>query len=179
MSILIHDELAFVMDEDGHVETEESLDVCPVMSFSDDFEAETLDAEDWKSFPPARFVLPELVLTRSEGEVCAALVVRVEPGATEAAILSELAERAGPAERHVPPWWRRRRGAVAASHPSLSRRWATAQSHTMGRFSMAWLAASGASFVVRGLSDSVAHPCREPGRARATNPLLFECHTVR
>lgn len=43
MSILIHDELAFVMDEDGHVETEVSLDACPVMSFSDDFEAETLD----------------------------------------------------------------------------------------------------------------------------------------
>ena len=43
MSILIHDELAFVMDEDGHVEDEVSLEACPVMSYSDDFEAETLD----------------------------------------------------------------------------------------------------------------------------------------
>jgi len=57
------------------------------------FEDESRGAEDWKGFPAARFVLPQIVVTRSEGEASAAFIARVEPGATASSIEAELDAR--------------------------------------------------------------------------------------
>jgi salicylate biosynthesis isochorismate synthase len=57
------------------------------------FEAEAMVSPDWKAFPAARFVLPEILIERRAGQSRWILFVRVEPGATEHSIVTELDAR--------------------------------------------------------------------------------------
>lgn len=57
------------------------------------FEDASRSDEDWKSFPAARFVLPQLIVTRLDGHASAACVARVEPGATRAGVEAALTAR--------------------------------------------------------------------------------------
>ncbi|MFP6654605.1 MAG: hypothetical protein VCB25_03185, partial [Myxococcota bacterium] len=57
------------------------------------FEGEAMASPDWKAFPAARFVLPEILIERRAGQSRWVLFVRVEPGATERSIAAELDAR--------------------------------------------------------------------------------------
>ena len=63
------------------------------------FEDESRGGEEWKGFPAARFVLPQVVVSRCDGEARAAFVARVEPGATASSIEVQLDTRASWLER--------------------------------------------------------------------------------
>lgn len=57
------------------------------------FEEETTASADWKAFPPARFLLPEVIVERRAGCTRWILFARVEPGATALSVESVLASR--------------------------------------------------------------------------------------
>jgi len=57
------------------------------------FESEMAISPDWKAFPAARFVLPEVIMERRDGRSRWILFVRVESGATRQAVVSELENR--------------------------------------------------------------------------------------
>jgi len=57
------------------------------------FEPESRGAAEWKAFPAARFVLPEWIVERVDGETRCVSIVRVEPGATVESIEAELLAR--------------------------------------------------------------------------------------
>lgn len=57
------------------------------------FESEMAVSPDWKAFPAARFVLPEVIVEQRDGQSRWILFVRVESGATQHAVVSELEAR--------------------------------------------------------------------------------------
>ncbi len=57
------------------------------------FEEEGTASGDWKAFPPARFVLPEVILERRAGLERWVLIARIEPGTTADVVESTLASR--------------------------------------------------------------------------------------
>lgn len=57
------------------------------------FEEETAASADWKAFPPARFVLPEVIVERRAGCTRWVLFARVEPGTTALSVESILSSR--------------------------------------------------------------------------------------
>lgn len=57
------------------------------------FEAKTCADPDWKSFPSARFVLPEGILECVAGRARCVVFAHVEPGATVASIRADLTRR--------------------------------------------------------------------------------------
>lgn len=54
------------------------------------FESEARGSEDWKSFPAARFILPEVILEGVGTKTRFVAIVRVEPGANVDSVASEL-----------------------------------------------------------------------------------------
>jgi isochorismate synthase len=57
------------------------------------FEDESTTSADWKAFPAARFVLPEVIVERRAGSAHSVLFVRVEPGASVTSVERALASR--------------------------------------------------------------------------------------
>ena len=57
------------------------------------FEEEGPASADWKAFPPARFVLPEVILERRAGRERWVLITRIEPGTAADSVESTLASR--------------------------------------------------------------------------------------
>jgi isochorismate synthase len=57
------------------------------------FEDEAASSADWKAFPAARFLLPEVIVERGLGIERRVLLARVEPGSTRASVEDELARR--------------------------------------------------------------------------------------
>jgi isochorismate synthase len=57
------------------------------------FEEDARADSDWKAFPSARFVLPEVLVERKGGAMRAVLFARVEPGASVESVTSELTRR--------------------------------------------------------------------------------------
>ncbi|MGB0618933.1 MAG: isochorismate synthase [Myxococcota bacterium] len=58
------------------------------------FEPTSRGSEEWKAFPAARFLLPSIIVSRLDGKATAALIARIEPGATQAGVEAELAVHA-------------------------------------------------------------------------------------
>ena len=54
------------------------------------FEPESRGAAEWKAFPAARFVLPEWIVERVDGQTRCVAIARVEPGASVASIEADL-----------------------------------------------------------------------------------------
>lgn len=67
------------------------------------FEDEAMASADWKAFPPARFVLPEVIVERWSGRARWVLFARVEPGASVASVERALASRRRDASRANAP----------------------------------------------------------------------------
>jgi len=67
------------------------------------FDGRTSADPDWKSFPAARFVLPEGLLERADGASRGVVFARVEPHATPESIAAELARRVDEARRSILP----------------------------------------------------------------------------
>jgi len=57
------------------------------------FEEEAAASSDWKAFPPARFILPEVIVERRAGRARWVLFARVEPGATPEVVEAALSAR--------------------------------------------------------------------------------------
>jgi len=72
------------------------------------FEDEAASSVDWKAFPPARFVLPEIIVERRAGASRWILIVRIEPGATLNSVELALSSR--------------RKDAIAANEPDAEDR---------------------------------------------------------
>ncbi len=66
----------------------------PILTGGFGFEEDGPRSEDWKAFPAARFVLPEILIERSDKILRAVFFVRIEPGAQERPIFDTLARRA-------------------------------------------------------------------------------------
>lgn len=66
----------------------------PILTGGFSFEEDGPRSEDWKAFPAARFVLPEILIERSDETLRAVFFVRIEPGAQERTIVDTLAGRA-------------------------------------------------------------------------------------
>lgn len=65
----------------------------PIATGGFGFEAKTCSDPDWKSFPAARFVLPELLVEHGETGPRRVVFARVEPTATPASVAAELERR--------------------------------------------------------------------------------------
>lgn len=61
------------------------------------FEDDPASSEHWKSFPPARFVLPAVLGERRDGRMRWVLLARIEPGVPAATVEGELEARLGEA----------------------------------------------------------------------------------
>jgi len=66
------------------------------------FEAESRGAAEWKSFPAARFVLPEVIIERRDGATSRVIFARVEPGSSAESVTSDLRVRRLELERADP-----------------------------------------------------------------------------
>ena len=78
------------------------------------FDAANSADPDWKSFPAARFRLPEVLLERRDGRGRAVVFARIEPTTSEAVVEAELARRIAEVEAALAPSAERREG----THPS-------------------------------------------------------------
>ena len=67
------------------------------------FEATASADPDWKGFPAARFVLPEGIVERFDGQGRAVVFARVEPNATTAAVVADLLRRSSDARAAISP----------------------------------------------------------------------------
>lgn len=57
------------------------------------FEAESRGSAEWKAFPAARFVLPEVIIESRDGSASGVCIARIEPGSSAASVASELLSR--------------------------------------------------------------------------------------
>jgi len=57
------------------------------------FDEDAQDSEEWKAFPPTRFVLPEVILENRGQLATWVFIVRIEPGATAEGVEDDLKER--------------------------------------------------------------------------------------
>lgn len=88
------------------------------------FEAKASSDPDWKSFPAARFRLPEGLVERLDGRGRAVVFARVEPTTTAAAVEADLERRIGEAFAAVAPQGAdassEARASIAESRPAAS-----------------------------------------------------------